>query len=80
MKGMFEEMKNLFERRIGYVDFLKFIGLTGIILAHVGSPSWLMMLRSFDVPLMVILSSMLGKKSFEKYLRFRLIGPSSIYP
>ncbi len=67
MKGMFEEMKNLFERRIGYVDFLKFIGLTGIILAHVGSPSWLMMLRSFDVPLMVILSSMLGKKSFEKY-------------
>lgn len=53
--------------RISYIDFLKFIGLTGIIIAHVGSPSWAMMLRSFDVPFMVVLSSILGEKSFHKY-------------
>lgn len=54
-------------KRIGYIDLLKFIRLTGIILAHVGSPGWIMMVRSFDVPLMVILSSMLANKSFAKY-------------
>ena len=53
--------------RIAYIDFLKFVGLTGIIIAHVGSPSWLMMARSFDVPLMVILSSILGVNSYKKY-------------
>ena len=50
-----------------YIDFLKVIGLTGIIIAHVGSPSWAMMLRSFDVPLMVIISSLLAEKSYKKY-------------
>ena len=54
--------------RIGYIDFLKFIGLTGIILAHVGSPNWMMMLRNFDVPLMVILSAILGERSYERYV------------
>lgn len=49
------------QTRMGYIDFLKFIGLTGIIIAHVGSPDWLMMLRNFDVPFMVILSSILGE-------------------
>ena len=53
--------------RIAYIDFLKFVGLTGIIIAHVGSPKWMMMARSFDVPLMVILSSILGVSSFKKY-------------
>ena len=53
--------------RINYIDFLKFIGLTGIIIAHVGAPSWVMMLRSFDVPFMVIISSILASKSFSKY-------------
>lgn len=57
------------QTRITYIDFLKFIGLTGIIIAHIGSPDWLSMLRSFDVPLMVILSSFLGEKSFRKYQR-----------
>lgn len=52
--------------RLDYIDFLKFIGLTGIIIAHVGAPSWAMMLRSFDVPLMVILSSILAEKSYRK--------------
>jgi len=53
--------------RIRYIDFLKFIALTGIIIAHIGSPSWAMMLRSFDVPLMIILSSILASRSFAKY-------------
>lgn len=53
--------------RLNYIDFLKVLGLTGIIVAHVGSPSWVMMLRSFDVPLMVILSAILGEKSYRKY-------------
>lgn len=55
------------QKRIEYIDFLKFIGLTGIIIAHVGSPNWLMMLRSFDVPLMVIISSLLASYSIQKY-------------
>ena len=57
--------------RISYIDFLKFIGLTGIIIAHVNPPSWAMLLRSFDVPLMVILSSILASRSFAKYSETR---------
>ena len=53
--------------RIAYSDFLKCIGLTGIIIAHVGPPSWLFMARNFDVQLMVILSSILGAASFSRY-------------
>lgn len=60
---MITEMRH---SRISYLDFLKFIGLTGIIIAHVGSPSWLMALRSFDVPFMVIISAILGQKSYLK--------------
>ena len=54
------------KKRISYINFLKFIGITCIIIAHSGAPSWLMMLRSFDVPLMVILSAFLCAKSFKK--------------
>ena len=53
--------------RIYYIDFLKFIGLIGIIIAHVNSPEWALMIRSFDVPLMVILSSILAGKTYSKY-------------
>lgn len=49
-----------------YIDFLKVIGLFGIILAHVDSPEIIMMLRSFDVPFMVILSAILAKQSFSR--------------
>ena len=56
----------MLDKRINYIDFLKFIGLTGIIIAHVGSPDWLMMLRNFDVPLMVIVSSILASYSIKK--------------
>lgn len=47
-------------------DFLKCIGLTGIILAHVDPPQTVMMIRSFDVPLMVILSAILARPSYER--------------
>lgn len=53
--------------RLGYIDFLKFIGLSCIIIAHTGAPEWIMMLRNFDVPMMVIISAMLGSISFYKY-------------
>ena len=59
-------MKEDTNKRLYYIDFLKFLGLTGIIIAHVGAPDWLLMLRSFDVPLMVIISSLLAQKSFDK--------------
>lgn len=47
-------------------DFLKFIGLSAIILAHVNPPSIIMMVRSFDVPLMVFMSALLARFSYEK--------------
>ena len=58
--------KNNNSERIDYIDFLKFLGLTGIIIAHVGSPRWAFMLRNFDVPLMVILSSLLGAAAYQR--------------
>ena len=59
--------KTLSTKRLRYIDFLKFIGLTGIIIAHVAPPAWLMMARNFDVPFMVILSAILAEKSFQKH-------------
>ena len=54
-------------KRIGYIDFLKALGLLCLLLAHVDAPRWLMQLRSFDVPLMVILSGILAEQSFQKF-------------
>lgn len=47
--------------RKDYIDLLKTIGIFGIIAAHVGSPQWVMMIRNFDVPLLVILSGLLSR-------------------
>lgn len=41
-----------------YIDFLRFLGLSLIILVHVNCPDWLKQLRSFDVPLMVFVSGL----------------------
>ena len=60
-------VKNSNNKRIDYIDFLKFIGLTGVTLAHVNPPEWVFMLRNFDVPLLVIISSVLGEISFQKF-------------
>lgn len=40
------------------IDFLRFLGLSLIILAHVSPPPVIFQMRNFDVPLMVILSGM----------------------
>lgn len=55
--------------RIRYLDFLKTIGLMGIILAHVSPPAIIMMARDFDVPLMVIISAILAQKSYNKRIQ-----------
>lgn len=49
-----------------YLDFLKVIGILGIIFSHVEPPGIIIMARSFDVPLMVLISAILAKQSFEK--------------
>lgn len=53
--------------RIEYIDFLKFIGMIALITAHIGAPAKIMMIRNFDVPLMVILSAVLGERSFQRH-------------
>lgn len=40
------------------IDYLRFIGLALIILAHVNPPGAIFQMRNFDVPLMVIVSAM----------------------
>lgn len=41
-----------------YIDFLRFLGLSLIILVHVNCPDWLKQVRCFDVPLMVFVSGL----------------------
>lgn len=60
-------------------DFLKCIGILGIILAHSNPPYWLDKIRTFDVPLMVIVSGTLfyyscqGKEvALGEYLKKRI--------
>ena len=52
------------QERIGYIDFLKAVALTCIVIAHTDPPAFLHMIRNIDVPLMVILSSILAKQSY----------------
>ena len=57
------------------IDFLRFIGLLLIVLAHVGAPYYIVQLRCFDVPLMVIVSALCFKPnqgSLHKYWIRRL--------
>ncbi len=54
------------QSRIDSIDFLKVVGLTGIVIAHTSPPGWLLMLRCFDVPLMVILSAILVTQSYRR--------------
>lgn len=52
------------KKRYIYIDYLKVLGLLLVILAHVSCPTYLMQLRSFDVPLLVFISGFLASKSF----------------
>lgn len=45
-------------QRVDYIDFLRFIGLSLVILAHTDAPDLVLQLRSFDVPLMVFVSGL----------------------
>jgi fucose 4-O-acetylase-like acetyltransferase len=54
-----------FERE-HYIDFLKFIGMLMLVLAHVSAPKYILQLRDFDVPLMVFISAILSKKSLDR--------------
>lgn len=54
------------------IDIMRFIGLLGVILAHVGAPSELSVIREFDVTLMVFVmcgSYLLSNKN-ENYLKY----------
>ena len=55
--------------RITYLDFLKFIGISCIIIAHVKPTAIVFTIRNFDVVLMVIISSLLAHNSYEKYVQ-----------
>lgn len=55
------------KKREAYIDILKVIGLAFIILAHVDFKNpMIMQTRSFDVPLMCILSGVLAVGSYDK--------------
>ncbi len=44
--------------RNNYIDFLRFIGITLIVLAHIGAPYTITQIRTFDVPLMMFVSGL----------------------
>lgn len=45
-------------KRNTYLDFLRFIGLTAIVIAHINGPDLLQQIRCFDVPLMLFVSGL----------------------
>lgn len=44
-----------------YIDFLRALGLLLLVVAHTWAPEWLANIRTFDVPLMVFISSICYK-------------------
>jgi fucose 4-O-acetylase-like acetyltransferase len=48
------------------IDLLRFVGLALIILAHVNPPDFILQIRNFDVPLMVIVSGLSFRASFKE--------------
>ena len=54
------------------IDMLRFIGMSLIILMHVEPPWWLMQMRDFDVPLMVLVSGLafMRSTSRQNYLSY----------
>lgn len=80
--------KNTLQRNNIY-DFLRFVGIICILLAHMGIPNILFQIRNFDVPFLVLLSgisyaefSALHYTSYLHYLKkrfLRLIIPTWIF-
>lgn len=52
--------------RVIFIDYLKVIGLFCIILAHVCTNPYILQVRNFDVPLMVIISGFLAIDSYKR--------------
>ena len=68
------------EQRNIQLDILKVIGLCCIILAHTNAPTSVINVRSFDVPLLIVISGVLfarttgsGEIGFRDYVRKRLL-------
>lgn len=54
--------------RYNFIDFLRFIGISLIILAHCNPPTTIAQLRCFDVPLMLFVSGLsYGNRKFLKF-------------
>ena len=66
----FDRRKNILASRDSTIDILRTIGLLGIILAHVSPPLLIKSVRSFDVPLMVIVSGFAYSSSSSSTLNF----------
>ena len=56
------------ENKIIYIDYLRGLGILLIILAHVCKNPYIMQLRNFDVPLMVVISGYLAIESYKKFM------------
>ena len=55
------------------IDFLRFLGLSLVILAHIQAPFTLTQIRSFDVPLMVFVSGLTASgKEISSYWKYVL--------
>lgn len=69
-KIVVEALKN----RNDYIDLLRFLGLSLIILAHVNPPDFIFQIRCFDVPLMVFISGLAfgGKNVDPSFMMFYL--------
>ena len=62
------------------LDFMRFVGISAIILAHVEPPSIVFQLRNFDVPLIVIAAAVSYKKyssqarlTWKRYIYYRFV-------
>ena len=82
-----KEDKQFMTKRDTYIDLLRFIGVTLVILAHVKTPILIHSLRCFDVPLMVFISGLsYGGKTVNSSLKHyylsrtkRLIVPVYVF-
>ena len=68
------------------IDYLRFVGLSLIILAHASVPFTLTQIRCFDVPLMIFISGLTAsQKTFPSYGKYivsrtkRLLVPVYIF-
>lgn len=71
------------------LDWLRGLGLLGIVLAHCDPPGWLQQLRNFDVPMMILvagsafaLSAPRSVSGYWAYVRrrvVRIVGPTWVF-